>query len=318
MERDTSRDDESNDKFFDLSRPVARRSFALLALGALIGLAIAGYSLFTAKGTRGHTVPPEMIALVNQRPVLRSDFMSQAQAQFSVPFEQVTKDQRQQVLKDMIDEELLMQRGLDMDLPSYDPDVRAALVAGVELEVTADVLAQQPSEEELRAYFKAHQNRYVGEGVMKMRDLLLPTDVATGDEALAKARAMVVALRGGIHPDQANARFGSKDSGRFLDGGKIDVGDILEFAAKAKLGDTLYAAVAPLKGGEVSDPVVASDGVHVFVMQEHRLPKPMSYDEAKDRVWAEIKTERQNKVRNNNLKYLRGKADILIAPDYRQ
>ncbi|MFT3904691.1 MAG: peptidyl-prolyl cis-trans isomerase [Steroidobacteraceae bacterium] len=308
---------ENKDDFFDLSRPQARRSFAFLAAGALIGLGIAGYSLFTAKGTRGHNVPAEDVALVNGRQVLRSDFLTQTQTQFNVPFEQATAEQRQQVLKDMVNEELLMQRGLDMDLPSYDPDVRAALVAGVELEVTADVLAQQPSDEELQAYYKAHQDRYVGEGMMRLRDLLLPTATAQGDDALAKARAAVAALRGGMTPDQAIEKFGLQDSGRFLDGGKVDTGDIFEFAAKAKLGDKLYATAGPLKSGEVSDPAVADEGVHIFVMLDHRMPKPMSYDEAKDRVWTELKTDRQNKVKENNLKYLRSKADILITPEYR-
>ena len=306
------------DEYFDLSQPSARRSFTLLAIGALVGLAIAGYSLFTSKGTRGHTVPAEAIALVNQRQVLRSDFMSQVQTQFSMPFEQTTAAQRQQVLQDMINEELMMQRGLDMDLPSYDPDVRTALVAGVELEVTADVLAQQPSDEELRAYYAAHRERYVGEGIMKLRDLLLPNDVAQGDAALATARSAVAALRGGMLPDAANQKFGMKDSGRFVDGGKIDLGNIFEFATRIKLGDALYAAVGPLEGGQVSDPVVAPEGVHVFVMIEHQLPHQMTYEEARDRVWTDLKNDRQNKVKDSNLSYLRSRADILIAPDYRQ
>src|SRR5271154_3621878 len=130
----------------------------LLASGALIGLAIAGYGLFTAKGTRSHGVPPEAIALVNQRQILRSDFMTQAETQFTVPFAQTTREQRQKVLEDMINEELMMQRGLEIDLSSYDPDVRNALVAGVELEVTADVLAQQPSARELEQYYQQHKD----------------------------------------------------------------------------------------------------------------------------------------------------------------
>src|ERR1700734_1833560 len=124
-----------------------------LASGALIGLAIAGYGLFTAKGTRSNGVPAEAVALVNRRQILRSDFMTQTQTQYSVPFAQTTREQREKVLQDMINEELLMQRGLEIDLPSYDPDVRNALVAGVELEVTAEIVARQPTSEELHAYY---------------------------------------------------------------------------------------------------------------------------------------------------------------------
>ena len=71
----------AHEEFFDISKPSVRRSMILLASGALIGLAIAGYGLFTAKGTRSRTVPPEAVALVNQRQILRSDFMTQTQTQ---------------------------------------------------------------------------------------------------------------------------------------------------------------------------------------------------------------------------------------------
>src|SRR6202011_586567 len=96
----------------------------LLASGALIGLAIAGYGLFTAKGTRSRTVPPEAVALADQRQILRSDFMKQPQTQFVIPFAQTTREQRHRVLQDMITGDLTVQRGLEIDLPSYDPDVR--------------------------------------------------------------------------------------------------------------------------------------------------------------------------------------------------
>ncbi|MGU7776437.1 hypothetical protein ACV229_40610 [Burkholderia sp. MR1-5-21] len=120
-----------------------RRSLIMLfACGALLGLGLAGYSLFTAKGTRTSAVPPEVMALVNGRPILRSDFVTQVQTQFSVAYAKSTPDQRSRVLDDMIAEELNVQRGVELDLPSFDPDVRAALVAGVE----QHVLAQRPSQ----------------------------------------------------------------------------------------------------------------------------------------------------------------------------
>ena len=56
----------------------ARRSTLMMAGGAILGLVIAGYGLFTAKGTVVHRVPPEDAALVNQRPILMSDLIAQA------------------------------------------------------------------------------------------------------------------------------------------------------------------------------------------------------------------------------------------------
>ncbi len=305
-------------EFFDVSKPSVRRSMALLAIGALIGLGIAGYGLFTAKGTRSHGVPPEAIALVNQRQILRSDFMTQAETQFTVPFAQTTREQRRKVLEDMINEELMMQRGLEIDLPSYDPDVRNALVAGVELEVTADVLAQQPTPEELRAYYEQHKDKYSSEGVMQLRDLLFKTDAAHPAAAHSTALATVAALRSGQKLEAVIKKFNLVDSGRFMEAGHSDTGDIFQFAVRAKVDDALYREILPLKDGEVSDPVIESDGVHVVAMIRHRFPVPQTFEQASDNVWTDVKKDAQAKVRAANLAYLRSLADIVVAPGYVQ
>jgi len=298
----------SPNDFFDPSKPQAQRSMAFLALGALIGLAIAGYGLFTAKGTRSHTVPPEDLALINNRPILRSDFMTQVQTQFTVPFVQSTPAERKKVLEDMVAEELQVQRGLEIDLSNFDPDVRAAMVAGVQLEITADVMAQQPSEQQLRDYYAAHKTKYVGEGVLRMRDL-----VAKNGNAL-QART---ALRAGAPVEQIMQRYRLEDSGALMDSGHVDTGDIYEFAAKAKLGAPVYAAAAVLHGGEVSDPIQQSDGVHVVVMLEHRMPAQQDYAAAADKVWMDYKNAAQTRVLEGNVAYLRSRADILLSDDAR-
>ena len=311
--------EQSSGDFFDLSKPHVRRSMALLALGALLGLAIAGYGLFTAKGTRSRSVPPEDLALVNNRPILRSDFMTQVQTEFAAPFAESLPEQRAKVLKDMVAEELQVQRGLEIDLPSFDPDVRNALVAGVQLEVTADVMAQQPTDQELRAYYEAHKDRYVGEGVLRMRDLVAKSGTAaTPQQATANAQQAVTALRAGMPVEQAVQRYRLEDSGAVMAAGHVDTGEIFEFAARAKLAREIYAAAATLQGGQVSEPIRQNDGAHVVVMIEHRLPVREDYAAAADQVWTDYKNEAQARVRDANVRYLRSRADILLSPEARE
>ena len=62
------------DGFWNPRRVNPLRSFVFLGVGTIVGLAIAGYGLFTAKGTVTHSVPSEDLALINQRPILRTDF----------------------------------------------------------------------------------------------------------------------------------------------------------------------------------------------------------------------------------------------------
>jgi PPIC-type PPIASE domain len=312
---------QSSGDFFDLSKSHVRRSMVLLALGALLGLAIAGYGLFTAKGTRSRSVPPEDLALVNNRPILRSDFMTQVQTEFATPFAESLPEQRAKVLKDMVAEELQVQRGLEIDLPSFDPDVRNALVAGVQLEVTADVMAQQPTDQELRAYYEAHKDRYIGEGVLRIRDLVAKSGAAgaaTAEQAMANARQAVMALRAGMTVEQAVQRYRLEDSGALMAAGRVDTGEIFEFAARAKLSREIYAAAATLRGGQVSEPIRQNDGAHVVVMIEHRMPVQEDYAAAADQVWTDYKNEAQARVREANVRYLRSRADILLSPEARE
>jgi hypothetical protein len=304
----------SND-FFDFTRTDSRRSFALLALGASLGLAIAGYGLFTSKGTSTNRLPPEDIALVNQKPIYRSDFVIQTQTLYSVPFEQTTAQQRRKVLEDMINEELMVQRGIEVDLPGYDPDVRTALVAGVELQMYADVLARSPTDAELEAYYQKHRDKYSSVGVLRLRDLMLnfmpgETDAQRSERAVR----LVTELRQGARLDDAFMEKNAlRDSGALLVSGKTDLGDIFDFAAQEKLQPQVYAAARRLPAGQVSDPVTAGDGLHIVVMNARKVPEALSFSAARERVWNDMKTEAQERIRNATYGYLRSKADIVAA-----
>ena len=300
----------SNHNAPDSQGAANRRSLILFACGALIGLAFAGYSLFTAKGTRTGTVPPEAMVLVNGRPILRSDFTTQVQTQFGLPFEQSTPAQRSEVLQEMIAEELGVQRGVEIDLPSFDPDVRAAMTAGVELEVTASVLAQQPTQEQMRQWYAMHKEKYASDASYRLRDFVArPGPARDGAKAVADAAQAVAALRSGRSPGQVAKGFGLEDSGR------VDTGTVFDFAARARLEAPVYAAASRLAAGGVSDPVAAADGVHVVVMVEHRASEPQAYEAVADRVWADYKQQAKDQVLRSNVDFLRGRADIQLSDD---
>src|ERR1700733_3570448 len=189
----------------------SRRSFIFMGSGALLGLLMAGYSLFTARGTSTLVVPPEDVALVNQQPISRSDYLQQVQTLYGVDLEHATAAQRRRVLDDMIREELFVQRGKELDVASTDPDVRSAMVNSVEQEIAADAITAQPSEEQLRAYYALHHERYASEGVMTLHDYVFsPGDSNTAAEA-AKA------LESTAPPPALLAAWHASESGKVSD-----------------------------------------------------------------------------------------------------
>jgi hypothetical protein len=279
----------------------SRRSFTLMGCGALLGLLMAGYSLFTARGTSTLIVPAEDVALVNQQPISRSDFLVQLQTLYGVDLRQATAAQRRRVLDDMIREELFVQRGKELDVASIDPDVRAAMVNSVELEIASDAITAQPSEAQLRAYFAAHRARYASEGIMSVRDY-----VFSSSESAAAAEAAAT-LRSGAPAPALLARHASD---------KV-ADEEFYFAAKIHLGDTLFEAARNLPDGGVSPPIVHPDAIHVLHMLRNQQPVPFNFAAARDQVLTDYRNDAVGRLRTGDEAFLRKRANVLIADDVR-
>ena len=205
---------------WNISHPNTRRSLLLCAVGATLGLLIAGFGLFTAQGTRSAAIPAEDAAIVNGVPILLVDFMGQTSTLYNVPYAQATPAQKRKVLESMIQEELYVQRGIELGLPTDDIDVRTALVAGTESVVAQDALTELPPAQVLRDWYSAHRDTYSSEGAVTLHEFIVAPNRAPD------ADKIVAALRSGTSPQA----LGLKSSGR------VDDGEEYYFAAKAHLG----------------------------------------------------------------------------------
>jgi len=275
-----------------------------MGCGALLGLVMAGYSLFTARGTSTLIVPSEDVALVNQQPISRSDYLQQLQTLYGVDLEHATAAQRRKVLDDMIREELFVQRGKELDVASTDPDVRAAMVNSVELEIAADAITAQPGEQQLRAYYTSHRERYASEGIMTVRDFVFPLS-----ESKAAAEA-ALALKTSVLTPALLAAWHASDSGKVPD-------EEFYFAAKIHLGDTLFEMARNLSDGEVSAPIVRADAIHVLYMVKNQRPVPFEFAAARDRVLTDYRNDAIGHLRTGDEAFLRKRANVLIADDVR-
>lgn len=265
-----------------------------MACGALLGLILAGYSLFSARSTTTLWVPAEDVALVNQQPISRSDFLMQLQTLYGVDLSHATRELRQKVLNDMIREELFVQRGKELDLASSDPEVRSALVNAVETEIAASALTSAPSEAALRDYYAAHADRYVSEGIMNVRDWVLPP--SDSPPVVSSPRDL--------------ADHHAQESGKTK-------GDEFYFAAKIHLGDELFAAARSLEDGALSPPIRSSDGIHILQMVRNKKPVPVEFASARPQVLTDYRNQAIDRLKAGDEAFLRKRANVLIADDLR-
>jgi parvulin-like peptidyl-prolyl isomerase len=187
------------------------------------------------------------------------------------------------------------------------------MTGGVNAQVAAPLLAQQPTDEQLRAYYDAHRAKYTADGSMNVRDLVLHIGgYENADQSMAQAKIdateAVYQLRSGASADYVMEHFGFNDSGRMRFGNEPD------FAAKLHLGPTLYPAATRLTEGQVSDPVADTDGLHVLIMEQRRMPTIADFASARTAVYADYREDIAKAAQHENVKILRGQAQIILAP----
>jgi len=206
----------------------------------------------------------------------------------------------------MIKEELLVQRAMALDFEGTDPDVRAAMVAGVEQQVAANVTAAEPNDTVLKAFYEAHKPDYVTDGSMTAIDLIAPA--AQIDKAQAAAKAI---RAGGV----ANAIAIAAPFG-LVNSKKLN-GEEFNFAAKIHLGPHLYNTIEYLRSGQVSDPIVDGADVHVVAMVKNDASLQLDFPAARERVMADYKRQEIARVQTAQVKFLRSKAQVLIQPEFK-
>ncbi len=300
---------EASAGFFQGSRVSTLRSMVFYATGALVGLAIAGYGLFTAQGTSTRSVPAEDLALVNQRPILRSDFITQLESETGKVFGETTRKEQLNVLDEMIREELLVQRGLELDFAETDQDARNALVSSVMQQILAEITTSEPTEQQLQQYYEQHRSEYATAGTMDVRNLVLAkAGDGASQAAMTQARAAADALRAHTPIAEVMRKYGLTEAKEY--------GEDFYFAAKIHLGDALFAAATQLAEGAVSDPLPQADGIHILQIIKNTRPVPLSYALARSQVFTDYKDAAQMRLMAATVKFLRDRSKILIARDY--
>ena len=130
-----------------------------LFVGAFTGLIFAGYGIFTGVNN-SQSVGVEVAAVVNETTISRETYL-RALDRFNTD----TKDElntidREWVLQRLIEEELLVQRGLALGMLDTDNDVRGSIVRALIASINNEVAAIQPSDDELVEYYHSHQERF--------------------------------------------------------------------------------------------------------------------------------------------------------------
>lgn len=181
-----------------------RRALLLLAAGSvvgiLLGVAVAWYERDATTGA----LPDGTIALVNGRPIREEDYARAVALVERDKRTEVTDEDRARVLDRLIEEELLIQRGIALGLVDSNRAVRKAITQAMLASIVAESVSVQPSEDELRTFYVENPSLFTrsaevadGQVAVERQAMGIPTfeDIREQVEAAYLQRSRDDALR---------------------------------------------------------------------------------------------------------------------------
>jgi parvulin-like peptidyl-prolyl isomerase len=281
------------------------RALWLLAAGVALGLASAAFGLLRDGGSR---LPSDAVATVNGEPIPKDEYERTLAAFAADRRAPLDGEDRVHVLDRMIDEELLVQRALELGLARHDRRVRADLTSALIASVVSEAEERSPDARELEAFYAEHRDFFARPGRLRVRQVLVR---AGADAAAAQARAgqAVARLRAGEALARVAAELGDPEDAPLPDALLPPV------KLREYLGPTALRTLLALGAGEVSEPVRTEAGWRVLVLAEREEEYAPPLGEIEEQVRAEWVRRQGERALREYLDELRRRADVESARD---
>ncbi len=259
-----------------------RRGNWLLATGALVGLVLATAGVVERSDDPGRDIPADAVAVVNGRAISRADYERALAALAGERRQVIDEDSlRRHVLDRLIDEELLIERGIELGLAGRDPRVRTDLSAAVIglLVAGADDERRTPGEAELADFYRRNTDYFA-----------TPARYRVAQRAFATA-------------DEARAAAADWAAGAHMPAGGIPlpIPDALLPASKVRdyLGPTRTRIVLELNPGAVSEPIRDGAGYLLLRLVEFKPGARRPFEEVRELVRSEyLRRSGERRVRD--------------------
>ena len=280
------------------------RSSTLLALGSTLGLLFAAGSLLASGRNGGRALPADTVARINGVPIRAEENRRALDAVAGDRRDEPDEALRRHVLDRLIDEELLVQRGLELGLARVDPRVRRELAAAVVTEAVTEDEHGEPTAGDLRAFYDAEHGFFARGGRLHVRQVFV---AATAPDAEDRARAAAARLRAGDDPASVRQAFGDPEPAPVPDA-PLPVAKLTEY-----VGPTATRAAFALAPGGVTDPVRSAAGFHVLLLVQRDAATVPPLADIEDEVREEWRRRNGERALRAQLEDLRSRASVEVT-----
>lgn len=276
-----------------------------LVMGALAGLVIA---MLAAIPDQREIGADGAIAKVNDRHIDRTEYAAAYQALVSDTISAPSLADKRMTLDRLIEEELLVQRGLEIGLLDGDRTVRKAVARAVIQFAIAQNDAAPISEEDLRNHYANNLARFTPADRLHVERIFIR---ASDDPQALAARLQAVrdALRQGKTFGDVAARLGDPilpPVPRTL----LSRTKMIDY-----LGPELTRAASYLPAGSISDALKSENGWQFLYVVDNQPGTPPAFETVRTQIADSLQHQRDDEALRSYIDWLRARADIDLAED---
>ncbi len=281
----------------------------LLAMGALLGIALAAHGVVAGDGKdKPVELAKDVVARVNGKPVARADFERALAAVAATRQGKVSPEVKQRVLDRLIDEELLVQRGMELGLAERDRKVRRDLSAAViDLIVARGRQQPVPNETKLRQFYEQQGHLFSRATALRLEhSFVRQRDGESRRAAASRAEQLRQRLADG-QPWSASSTLSDLPP--------APLPTVLLPLAKLRdyLGPSVTKAAAALPVGSMSLPIEAAGNWHIIRVRERKVASKPQFETIRAEVLAEWQRSAGSRRLRDFLERRRAAATIDIA-----
>ena len=327
-----------------------RKVFLICAFAALVVL---------PASVSADTIIEEIVARVNNSIVTRSEYLrsqeqlkQEAQQQDPANADKIVTARQKNVLRDLIDQQLLLQKGADMGitaetdvikrldemrkqmkLDSMEELEKTAQAQGVSFEdfkqnmknqiITQQVIGREVgskltiSKEAEHKFYNTHKSEMEQPEAIRLSELLVSTDKkaddsSTDEQRIAAAQAKVDDLLAQIRKGASFEDIAKKSS----DGPSAAQGGDLGYFQRGQLAKELEDKTFAMKAGDVSDAIRTKQGFVILKVTEHKKAGIPTFEEIEPKIQDALYGEKLAPALRAYLTRLREEAYIDVKKDY--
>jgi peptidyl-prolyl cis-trans isomerase SurA len=314
--------------------------------------------LFSSLLVHADTVVEEIVARINNDIITRADLqrskdqlMTEMKTQFGDQAQEKYKDREKDVLRDLIDQQLLLQRGKDlgitgdtelvkrldeirkqMNLETMEDLEKAAQQQGVSFEdfkqnIRNGIITQQVIQKEVGAkiqmtpdeekkFYEEHKSELEHPEQVRLSEILVSTEKISKQDPnadpVALAQQKADELLKSIKGGQAFEDVAKKSS----DGPTAEQGGDLGYFKRGSLAKGLEDTAFGMKSGDVSDVIRTKQGFIILKVTEHQQAGVPPFKDVEGRVQEAIYMQKLEPTLRAYLTKLREEAFIDIKPGF--